>query len=108
KKPSVRTLDLDIKRQWHQFAGTETIPYLGVAAHEAWIAKNRKLIEPLLRTYRNAADWVRKNPGAAADAILPKGSAADRLAIRQLIEHNDRLGLNVALAGSIRKEIEAV
>jgi len=108
KKPSVRALDLDIKRQWRQFAGTDVIPYLGVAAHEEWIAKNRRLIEPLFRTYKSAADWVRKHPADAADVILPKGSAADRLAIRQLIEHNDRLGMNVVMAGAIRKEIESV
>ncbi|MBI3044464.1 MAG: ABC transporter substrate-binding protein [Betaproteobacteria bacterium] len=108
KKPTVRTLDLDIKRQWKRFAGSEAMPYLGVAAHEGWIKQNPKLVEPLYRTYKAAAEWVLKNPGGAADLILPKGSNDARLAIKLLIESNDRLALNVVGAAEIRKEIESV
>lgn len=108
KKPTVRTLDLDIKRQWKQFAGSEAMPFLGVAAHEGWIKQNAKLVEPLYRTYKAAAEWVVKNPGEAADLILPKGSDADRLAIKQLIESKERLALNVVGAAAIRKELEFV
>lgn len=108
KKPGVRTLDLDIKRHWRQFANSDALPALGVAAHETWIRQNPKLVEPLFRTYKAAGEWVKKNPSEAADLILPKGSNADRLAMRQLIENNDRLAMAISGAASIRKEIEAM
>src|SRR5262245_59452534 len=33
KKPSIRTLDLDIEKTWKAFAGGSALPYLGVGAH---------------------------------------------------------------------------
>lgn len=108
KKPTVRMLDLDIKRQWRQFAGSDAIPTLGVGAQESWIKQNPTLVQPLYRAYKAAAEWVRKNPAEAADLILPKGGSEDRLAIKQLIENNERLSMNVAGAAEIRKELEAV
>lgn len=108
KKPNVRTLDLDIRRQWRQFSGSDVIPTLGVGAQDSWVKQNPALVQPLYSAYKAAGDWVRKHPAEAADLILPKGSAADRLAIKQLIESNERLGMNVAGAAEIRKEIEAV
>jgi ABC-type nitrate/sulfonate/bicarbonate transport system substrate-binding protein len=108
KKPGARALDLDIRRQWRQFAGGDAIPTLGVAAHESWIKQNSNLVQPLYRAYKAAGEWARKNPEQAAELILPKGSHDDKAAIRQLIEANDRLGMNIAGAAEIRKEIEAV
>ena len=108
KKPSARALDLDIRRQWRQFAGGDAIPTLGVAAHEGWIKQHAHLVQPLYRAYKAAGDWARKNPSEAAELILPKGSSADRLAVKQLIEANDRLSMNIVGAAAIRKEIEAV
>ncbi|MCC7082744.1 MAG: ABC transporter substrate-binding protein [Burkholderiales bacterium] len=108
KKPTVRTLDLDMPRQWREFAGGDSIPYLGVAAQEAWVKQNAALVQPLFSAYKAAAEWVRKNPAKAAALILPKASSADQAAIKTLIENNDRLGLNVTGAASVRNEIEAV
>ncbi|MCC6532161.1 MAG: ABC transporter substrate-binding protein [Burkholderiales bacterium] len=108
KKPGVRTLDLDIRKQWRAFAGGDSIPTLGVAAQEAWIKQNPNLVQPLYAAYKAAAEWARKNPAKAAALILPKGNAADQAAIKELIESNDRLAMNVAGAAEIRKEIEAV
>jgi NitT/TauT family transport system substrate-binding protein len=108
KKPGIRTLDLDIRKQWRQFSGGDAIPTLGVAAHEDWIKQNPTLVQPLFRAYKAAGEWARKNPAQAADLILPKGNSADRQAVKHLIETNDRLSMNVVGAAAIRKEIEAV
>jgi ABC-type nitrate/sulfonate/bicarbonate transport system substrate-binding protein len=70
-----RTLDLDIAVRWRSFAGSERIPYLGVAAHLSWIAQHRELVPRLYRCYRDAARWVAANPAAAAAII----SSAARL-----------------------------
>jgi NitT/TauT family transport system substrate-binding protein len=108
KKPTMRTLDLQIGEKWTAFAGSRSIPYLGVAAHIGWIEKNRASVPKLFATYKAAADWIAKNPDEASALIMPKGNAEDRKAIADLIRSNERLGLNVRWASDLRKEIEAV
>jgi ABC-type nitrate/sulfonate/bicarbonate transport system substrate-binding protein len=107
KRPDIRTLDLDIAGRWRAFAGSEHIPYLGVAAHRGWIERHRELVPRLYRAYRDAADWVAANPAAAAE-IISSGSAADIAAIEHLIRDNQRLGMHVLPAGKLRREIAAV
>lgn len=108
KKPSLRTLDLDVKNQWKKFAGTEDIPYLGVAAHDEWIKKNPELVNKMYATFKEAADWLLANPGEGAKLIAASIKGSDEAVIRKLIEDNSRLGLNVRTAADMRKGIEAV
>ncbi len=108
KKPTVRTLNLKIAEQWTAFAGSANLPYLGVAAHIAWIERHRDLVPKLYAAYKAAADWIVAHPDEAAALIAPKGSAEDRKALSDLIKANDRLGLNIRWASDVRKEIEAV
>ena len=108
KKPSLRTLDLEIGKYWQAFAGSRTIPYLGVAAHVSWIEQHRDLVPKLFETYKAAAAWLVAHPDEAAKLISPKGSADDQQAIADLIKANDRLGLNVRWAADVRSDIERV
>jgi NitT/TauT family transport system substrate-binding protein len=108
KKPEIRTIDIKIADSWKKFTGSSSIPYLGVAAHVAWAEKNRNLIPKLFAAYKEAADWVAANPEAASKLILPKGTPDDQKAIAGLIQHNDRLGMNVKWASDLRKEINSV
>jgi ABC-type nitrate/sulfonate/bicarbonate transport system substrate-binding protein len=108
KKPEIRTIDLKIADSWKKFTGSNSIPYLGVAAHVAWAEKNKKLIPKLFAAYKEAAEWVTANPEAASKLILPKGTPDDQKAIAALIRHNDRLGMNVRWASDLRKEINSV
>lgn len=108
KRPEVHTIDLDIAGQWRAFAGSEHIPYLGVAAQGAWVAQHKELVPRLYRMYRDAALWTAANPAAAAAIIAGKGSDAERSALEQLIRDNHRLGMNVAPAGKLAAEITAV
>ena len=108
KKPSLRTIDLQIAEKWTAFAGSRNIPYLGVAAHIDWIEKNRAAVPKLYATYKAAAEWIAANPDEAAKLISPRGSAEDQKAVADLIRSNERLGLNVRWAGDVRREIEAV
>ena len=108
KKPEIRTIDIKIADSWKKFTGSSSIPYLGVAAHVAWIEKNRNLIPKLFAAYKEAAEWVTANPEAASKLILPKGTPDDQKAIAALIRHNDRLGMNVRWASDLRKEINSV
>jgi ABC-type nitrate/sulfonate/bicarbonate transport system substrate-binding protein len=108
KKPDLRTLDQGIEKIWASFAGGNRIPYLGVAAHDEWIEQNQAAIPRLYTTYKQAAEWVVKNPDEAAALIAPRSGLEDQKAIAGLIRANDRLAMNVAPAVQLRKEIEAV
>lgn len=108
KKPDIRTIDIKIADSWKKFTGSSNIPYLGVAAHVAWAEKHKKLIPKLFAAYKEAAEWVAANPDAASKLIAPRGTQDDQKAISALIQHNDRLGMNVKWASDLRKEINSV
>jgi ABC-type nitrate/sulfonate/bicarbonate transport system substrate-binding protein len=108
KKPSLRAIDLDVQNRWKRSGGTTSIPYLGVAAHEAWIKQNPQVVEKMYAAFKDAADWMRANPAEASNVIAASIRGADADVIRKLIEDNGRLGLNVVPAGRIVNDIEAV
>jgi ABC-type nitrate/sulfonate/bicarbonate transport system substrate-binding protein len=108
KKPDIRMLDTNMSKTWKSFAGGERIPYLGVAAHSDWIEANQALIPKLYATYKEAGEFIAKNPEEAATLIAPKSSPEDRAALVSLIKANDRLGMSVVPAGEVAKQIEAV
>jgi NitT/TauT family transport system substrate-binding protein len=108
KKPTLHAIDLDLKNRWRKFAGTDSIPYLGVAAHQGWIKENPALIKKMYATFKEAAQWMREHPDEAAKLIAAAIKGSDAEVLRKLIEDNGRLGTNVAPAGQVRKGIEAV
>ncbi|HTH98925.1 MAG TPA: ABC transporter substrate-binding protein [Stellaceae bacterium] len=109
KKPGLRTLDLQIEKNWFNFSGgSKSIPYLGVAAHTDWVASHKADVPKLYATYADAAMWIVAHPDDAAKLISPKGSAEDQKALADLIRANNRLGLNVKWAGDLNREINAV
>jgi NitT/TauT family transport system substrate-binding protein len=109
KKPSVRALDLGVEKVWKDFAkASPRIPYLGVAAHAEWADAHPDLVKKLYATYKAAAEWTLKHPDESAPLMFPKATADDQKAIASLIRANNRLGVSLAGATEIRKEIEAV
>ena len=108
KKPDIRMLDTNMAKTWKSFAGGKRIPYLGVAAHDDWIAANQALIPKLYATYKAAADYIAAHPEEAAALIAPKSSPPDRAALVSLIKAKDRLGMSVVPAGELAKQIDAV
>jgi NitT/TauT family transport system substrate-binding protein len=108
KRPEIRTVDFDIAGQWRAAGRGAHIPYLGVAAHQSWVAKHPELVQPLYRTYAAAADFVAKNPAEAAAIIAGSGDAGDRAALQKLIEDKQRLGMNLASAGALTNDIKLV
>lgn len=108
KKPDIRMLDLSMDTTWKAFSGGDQIPYLGVAAHTDWIEQNPDLVQKLYSTYKAAGEYIVKNPEQAVEVIAPKSTPEDRAALVSLIKSNDRLGMNVAGAHGLAKQIEAV
>ncbi len=108
KKPSIRTIDLNIAKTWQAFAGGGTIPYLGVGAHSDWADANPDKVQKLYTIYKAAVEWVQKNPDAAAP-LLAKGAPPEELtAVAAMIRSNERLAMKIGGASAIKKEIEAV
>jgi NitT/TauT family transport system substrate-binding protein len=108
RKSEIRTIDIGIADSWKKFTGSRNIPYLGVAAHIAWVEKNQQLIPKLHAAYKEASEWVAAHPDEAAKLIAPKGTPDDQKAIAELIRANDRLGMNVQWASDLAKEINSV
>lgn len=108
RKPTLRSLELDIAKQWQAFTSAPSIPYLGVAAHDEWIAKHPALVRQLYKTFKQASAWVQQNPNAAAALIAPSLSGADPAVIEKMIVSNRTLAMNVVPADKVRKSIEAV
>lgn len=108
KNPKLRTIPLDFAT-WKAHFGTDQIPYLGVAAQGAWAKKNPKLVQELYDTYKEAADWVTKNPDQAAQVIAKSIPGGDPAVIKTLIQNNDaRLKMNVQPASAVANGIKAV
>jgi ABC-type nitrate/sulfonate/bicarbonate transport system substrate-binding protein len=109
KKPSIRTLDDGAEKTWKAFSGGGSrIPYLGVAAHQDWIDRNKAVIPRLYKAYEQAAKWLTANPEAAAKLISPKSTPEDLAALAASIRANSRLGLALSSAAEVKTEIEAV
>jgi len=109
KKPGIRTLELNVAKTWKEFAAASPrIPYLGVAAHAEWADAHPDLVKKLYATYKAAAEWIEKHPDEAAPLMFPKSPPADQKDIASLIRAKDRLGISLAGATEIKKEIEAV
>lgn len=108
QKPDTKTIDLNIAASWKAFAGSDRIPYLGVAAHTSWVEENQDVVENLYKAYAEAADWVLANPDAAA-ALIAAGKSDEYISdIANLIKENDSLGINVQRANDIRADINKV
>ena len=82
--------------------GSRNIPYLGVAAHTSWAAKNGKLIPKLYAAYKEAADWVGLTSRRRSQMIVRSGNE-ERKAIAELVRSNERLGMNVRWASEYRR-----
>jgi ABC-type nitrate/sulfonate/bicarbonate transport system substrate-binding protein len=108
KKPDIRMLDTGMAKTWKSFAGGDRIPYLGLAAHDDWIAANQALIPKLYATYKEAGAYIAAHPEEAAVLIAPKATPPDQAALVSLIKANDRLGMSVVPAGEVAKQIDAV
>lgn len=108
QNPDIRALDLNIRGAWDAFAGSENIPYLGVAAHRSWAAENPEAVEALYNAYADAAAWVTEHPEEAA-TIIARGGTDDVVQnYTTLIQQNERLGMNVQWAADMADEIRSV
>ncbi|WP_421617229.1 ABC transporter substrate-binding protein [Brevibacillus sp. TJ4] len=94
--------------RWKEYTGSDRIPYLGVAAHQDWVEANKELVPKLYQSYVDAANWLQENPQEAAEIIAEKIPGGNADVILQLIENNDRLGMDVVASSELVQDIKAV
>ncbi len=107
KKPTIRTIDLGIAKAWKAFGGN-TVPYLGVGAHADWADANPASVQKLYSIYKDAVDWVQKNPDDAAPLLAKGAPPAEIKAIAAMIKSNERLAMKLTRPTDVRKDIELV
>ncbi len=86
---------LDLTSKWKKRTGLSVVPYLGVAAHKEWDDANAELIPKLYRSYKMAADFIKKNPEEAAQIISDASGGKLKKAVLVNLMNSDRLNLNV-------------
>ncbi|HEY5964371.1 MAG TPA: ABC transporter substrate-binding protein [Xanthobacteraceae bacterium] len=108
KKPTIRTIDLNIAKTWKDAGGGATIPYLGVGAHTDWANANPDKVQKLYTIYKAAIEWVQKNPDAAAPLLAKGAPEAELKAVAEMIKSNQRLAMKLTKSSEVRKDIELV
>ena len=72
KKPSIRTIDLNIDKTWKAFAGGSDIPYLGVGAHSDWVDANPDEVQKLYTIYKAGGGMGAEEPGRRPRRCSPR------------------------------------
>lgn len=97
---------IDLADRWGAAHEQRVIPYLGVAAHRSWVEENKEIIPQLYATYRDAANYVEKNPVDASE-LISEETDIDSAILEDLIK-SERLALNVYPANEQRSAINEV
>ncbi len=106
--PNLHAIPLDITGIWKRKFNTTYIPFLGVAALPDWVSSHKKEIQELYRTYKEAADFVSRNPSQAATIIartIPGGRAD---VIQRLLADKQRMPLDVVPAQQIKPGLKGM
>lgn len=80
--------------------------YLGVAAHEDFVAGNREIIQKVYRAFKDLEAWVPSHHNEAA-AIVSEATGIAPAAIKAALTAK-RLGYDVVSAGAIAEQIKDV
>ena len=98
--------EIAFAEKWIDYTGQKAAPYLGVAAHEDWIATHRELIPRIYAAYRDAAEFVRTDAAEAAKIIGEKMKIAP--ADLEALFKEPRLGLHLYPAAAQRSAMDVV
>ena len=97
---------VDRDQAWPALTGRKVIPYIGVAAHESWIEKNKSTIRKLFAAYKDAESYLNKNPDDAA-RIIAEGFNLPKEVIGSVIAKG-RLRIRVGWANDMADDFAAV
>jgi len=97
---------LEYVHQWEAIHGKPQRGFLGVAAHEDWIAENKDLIPKIYKTFKDLADWVPSHHEEAAE-VINKAAGIPKDAFLMTLQGN-RYKIDVVPAGEIEANIKEV
>ncbi|MEE9255609.1 MAG: ABC transporter substrate-binding protein, partial [bacterium] len=97
---------IEYDQAWPALTGRKVIPYIGVAAHESWIVKNKSTIRKLFAAYKDAESYLNKNPDDAA-RIIAEGFNLPKEVIGNVIAKG-RLRIRVGWANDMADDFAAV
>lgn len=98
---------LDLVGPLQDATGIERIPYVGVAAQQAWLEDNAELVRPLYDIFVDAAQFVADQPEQAA-ALISEATEIDEDAVADLLASPDRLALDVYPTTESRDELDVL
>lgn len=92
--------------KWRSYGNPPLRGYLGVAAHEDWIAGNRKTIQKIYNAFKDLGAWLPSHHDEAA-AIISKATGIAKPALLNAIKAK-RYSLQVVPSDAIKANIKAV
>jgi len=99
---------VEYAHKWKQYTGFDVFPYLVVAAKKEWADANRGLISKMYSTYKEASDFLYRNPkeGVAMMAKLVKGKIPTP--VLEKVVQADTLKFHPHRYGDVKKETGAL
>ncbi|EFI53259.1 MULTISPECIES: ABC transporter substrate-binding protein [Afipia] len=97
---------IDVMSRWKEKTNENAFPYLGIAAHEAWVDQNKAVIPKLFATYQKAAEFIKSHPKEAS-ALIAKSLKVSAPVIEDLLS-SDRLRLNLYWASDNKHAADEV
>ena len=86
---------LDVVGVIARHTGQSKLPYVGVAAHRAWVEANRDLVPKLFATYSMAAAFIENDPETAAGIISEASEGRLTRAVLAELIRSGRMGMDV-------------
>ncbi len=105
KKKEIRVLASLEEEYARHFGGEKRLPWVGIAFHKDFVARNPAFMDSFLRSLRQAATDLKGNAAASADA-LPE-QVVSMLGRAVLLDSLQRDMVFVMPAGDARREIES-
>ncbi len=99
KKPSIRTIDLNIAKTWKDVHRRRHASRISASARTpTGPTPIPDKVQKLYTIYKAAVEWVQKNPDEAAP-LLAKGAPPEELkAVAAMIKSNERLAMKLTKA----------
>ena len=98
---------LDLVGSLREATGLKRIPYVGMAAQRSWLEKNSDLVDPLYKTFSDAATFISENQDEAAK-LIADGTGLDEAMLKGLLASSDRLALDVYPASEESAALEVL
>ena len=99
---------IEYAHKWKEYTGFDVFPYLGVAAKKDWVDAHRGIIPKMYNTYKEAADFLYKNPDEGVRIMAKEVKGKIPTPALMKIVKTDTLGFHPHRFQDVKKETEAL